>query len=517
MMPEHIEKEFEQLLLRFLAVYSWILQDKLFEENEVLVKDLYLILKKIQSYSAIYHFQKEFHISTFLLSAFQVSGSTYHLTKQKALLVKRNLKILFSFLSGWKDDYSADGLKSITTLTAPILTDNVEYLECLINQFAENHIELILIEPSSVKVELLSQNHSTLFLDMSLTDANQICKQIRANSLLSNTYIIGFHSDTSAQGNSSHFDPILDMYLQHPYSFSSLRTKLEMVKEKHQHAQKKYNHSILRKEWVRFQRFNHLFSLILIQIEPNLRADKVDFVDMFAHIYEIYQACLRVYDEILLWNPFSFIVLLPATPIESAKLVIDRINKAIHKKGFESIKFTIGLIQSEHHYADIIDMVTLLENEAELNTGIKPIFSIPLQEQEFSMNQSDIRYKLLIIDDDPIPPVILQNYLGTDEWDIQICQDGANAIDFTLQWRPDVIICESKFLNFDGFFFCSQVRQNPILKDLGILFLSSQMLNNHVVRGLKVGADDYIVKPFSAEEVGERIRRVLRIKRTRRL
>lgn len=523
MQPTYLhQKKYEQLLNRFSDLYFVVLKNSKFYDNETTVTNLYHILKKIQSYSAVYHMLDVFHASTFVLSKIQVGETSYHLTKQSALTIKNSLKTLHTYLNTWKEqqDTPIDRVVSINlkaTIKAAIVTDNLEYLKLLTNQFDKYNIELTHIESSNVKLELLSQKHPILLYDLLLINGVKLIEEIKENPLLSNAFIIGFHSDFSNQDHTSNLNHPIDMYLPNPYPIEMVRKKLEREEKRHQPLQSEKTLLTLKKEWVRFQRFNNYFSLVFVHSETNQDTDHNHFVDNFAMLYQNYQNCLRIYDEVLIWDTQSFILLLPATTLEGAKLVVERMKEVTHEKGIDSITTTIGLIESEHHFADITDMISLLENKVKRNIGIQSICSIQLQEPVPKIIQEGTRYKILFIDEDPIPSAILQNYLGTDEWDFQICYDGTKALEKTLQWRPDVIICESKLSNFDGFFFCSQLRQNPILRNVRILFLSSQTLNSHVIRGFKVGADDYIGKPFSAEEVGERIRRLFRIQRIGRL
>jgi len=116
------------------------------------------------------------------------------------------------------------------------------------------------------------------------------------------------------------------------------------------------------------------------------------------------------------------------------------------------------------------------------------------------------RIKVLIVDDDMVTPVLLQNHLNRAEWEVQICTDSGRALEQAIQFRPQIILSDIHLEGNNGFSFCLQCRQIYSRREAVFMFLSHQNTTSNIVRGLQVGADDFIAKPFSAAEVEARMR-----------
>mgnify|MGYP003008669780 CR=1 FL=1 len=117
---------------------------------------------------------------------------------------------------------------------------------------------------------------------------------------------------------------------------------------------------------------------------------------------------------------------------------------------------------------------------------------------------------LLVVDDEVSILELIKNSLGKDGYLITVCQN-ADDVDIKKLHFYDLILLDVMMPGTDGFEFCKQIRN---MVDCPILFLTAKTLEEDILFGLGIGADDYITKPFSLRELEARI--VTNIKREER-
>ena len=93
---------------------------------------------------------------------------------------------------------------------------------------------------------------------------------------------------------------------------------------------------------------------------------------------------------------------------------------------------------------------------------------------------------------------------------VRAAVDGEEGLAFAKQEKPDIIISDVVMPKMDGFEFVRQLRQDPELAKVPLIMLTSRSQSSDKVRGLDLGADDYITKPFDPQELEARIRALLR-------
>lgn len=109
--------------------------------------------------------------------------------------------------------------------------------------------------------------------------------------------------------------------------------------------------------------------------------------------------------------------------------------------------------------------------------------------------------KLLLIDDDPNLILLVKDYLEFRGYEVLTAENGREGLQILEEHIPDMIICDVMMPEMDGYTFVEQVRQNPRTDWIPILFLSAKGQSQDRVRGLNIGADVYMVKPFEPEEL----------------
>ena len=116
-------------------------------------------------------------------------------------------------------------------------------------------------------------------------------------------------------------------------------------------------------------------------------------------------------------------------------------------------------------------------------------------------------YLILVIDDDPNICELLKVYLSKEDYEVITAQNGQDGIDKFKTYKPDMVLLDIMMPSKDGLKICREIRKissNPII------LLSAEDSEFDKVSGLELGADDFIVKPFSTKEVCARVRAILR-------
>ena len=117
--------------------------------------------------------------------------------------------------------------------------------------------------------------------------------------------------------------------------------------------------------------------------------------------------------------------------------------------------------------------------------------------------------RLLIVEDDPALLRGLVDAFQKNGFSVQVACDGDSAIDLATADPPNAILLDLMLPGANGFEVCRALRQDEEL-DMPILMLTARGQENDIVRGLNLGADDYITKPFSIHELLARVRAALR-------
>ncbi len=114
---------------------------------------------------------------------------------------------------------------------------------------------------------------------------------------------------------------------------------------------------------------------------------------------------------------------------------------------------------------------------------------------------------ILVVDDEPRYLRLVEVNLSTEGYRVITAADGQQAIDRTAAEKPDLILLDVMMPVMDGFTACERIRE---FSAVPIIIITAKGEERDRVRGLDAGADDYIVKPFSAQELLARVRAVLR-------
>lgn len=118
-------------------------------------------------------------------------------------------------------------------------------------------------------------------------------------------------------------------------------------------------------------------------------------------------------------------------------------------------------------------------------------------------------HKILIADDEPNILISLEYLMKREAYDVSVARDGQEAIDAILREHPHLVLLDVMMPRKTGFEVCQEVRANEQIKDTLILMLTAKGRETDVAKGLALGANAYMTKPFSTKELVRRVREML--------
>ena len=118
--------------------------------------------------------------------------------------------------------------------------------------------------------------------------------------------------------------------------------------------------------------------------------------------------------------------------------------------------------------------------------------------------------RVLIVEDEEALATLLEYNLGQEKFDVTLAADGEEGILKIEENPPDVVILDWMLPKVSGIEICRRIRSRPETRNIPIIMLTARSEEADRIRGLETGADDYLTKPFSTNELIARVRAVLR-------
>ena len=116
---------------------------------------------------------------------------------------------------------------------------------------------------------------------------------------------------------------------------------------------------------------------------------------------------------------------------------------------------------------------------------------------------------ILLVEDDQNFGDVLRSYLEMHEYTVDLAKDGEQGIIKYNEGDFDLCILDVMMPKKDGFTLAKEIREKD--KDIPLIFLTAKSLKEDVLEGFKIGADDYITKPFNSEELLLRVQAIMRL------
>ncbi|MFN4064090.1 response regulator [Azoarcus communis] len=119
--------------------------------------------------------------------------------------------------------------------------------------------------------------------------------------------------------------------------------------------------------------------------------------------------------------------------------------------------------------------------------------------------------KILIVDDEPNIVISLEFLMKREGFDVQVANDGEEGVHKVRAFRPDLVLLDVMMPKKNGFEVCQELKSDPDLQSIKVLMLTAKGRDTEVSKGLALGADAYMTKPFSTKELVERVRVMLEV------
>lgn len=120
--------------------------------------------------------------------------------------------------------------------------------------------------------------------------------------------------------------------------------------------------------------------------------------------------------------------------------------------------------------------------------------------------------QVLIIDDEPIMRKLLEQILK-DRYETVSLENGREALEWMYSGNiPDLVVADLNMPEIDGFEYITRVRESGFFSDVPLIVLSGEESSAERIKSLKLGANDYLIKPFNPEELGLRIDNLIRLR-----
>jgi DNA-binding response OmpR family regulator len=136
--------------------------------------------------------------------------------------------------------------------------------------------------------------------------------------------------------------------------------------------------------------------------------------------------------------------------------------------------------------------------------GLSAIIARRSQYREEAMARS-----VLIVDDEPNIVLALEFLVKQAGYNVRVARDGEAALAAVAESPPDLILLDVMMPKRDGFDVCQTIRENPDWKSTRIIMLTARGRDIDREKGIALGADDYITKPFSTRDVVELVKKYL--------
>lgn len=117
--------------------------------------------------------------------------------------------------------------------------------------------------------------------------------------------------------------------------------------------------------------------------------------------------------------------------------------------------------------------------------------------------------EILIVDDEPSIVIPIQFLMEQQGYSVLVAENGEDALDAIYKYKPDLILLDIMLPRIDGYEVCEIVRLNPDYRNIKIIFLTAKGREVEIAKGLALGANAYITKPFSNTELVAKVKSLL--------
>ena len=119
-------------------------------------------------------------------------------------------------------------------------------------------------------------------------------------------------------------------------------------------------------------------------------------------------------------------------------------------------------------------------------------------------------HRILVVDDEPDITALVAYHLAKGGYRVSTAANGPDALKAAREERPDVVVLDLMLPGVSGYDVLAELRRREETRDVGVILLTARREETDRIRGLSLGADDYLTKPFSPQELSLRVGALLR-------
>ncbi len=244
-------------------------------------------------------------------------------------------------------------------------------------------------------------------------------------------------------------------------------------------------------------------------------SSSTDYTKMASHISNLFSV-----------NPNSLLLIdnmnvLATDTLQLVENFMQFIDKKVHEGNGSMLSILLKDIlppETETLVKSFFDIVLEATNIGEIHTeiGLKDFdfrYSVSEDSVHLEYARKKIkgeRLKILIVDDEPDIPELLKLSLINEPYDFLVAYNGEQAIDITLKELPDLILLDIMMPDMDGYEVVEQLKKSKTASEIPVMMISAKTAVEDKVKGMELGIDDYISKPFDKREVKARIKMIMR-------
>lgn len=269
----------------------------------------------------------------------------------------------------------------------------------------------------------------------------------------------------------------------------------------------------------------HRATRLASRARENLAVGMLD-VDRFKSVNDIYghemgdrvlkrlaavvSKSLRASDLLARWGGEEFAVFFPNTEVDEARLAITKALKAFREEKFTTKDGRVLQVTFSAGVARVKSGATV---EQAIDDADRYLYLAKAAGRDQVLTEedkvTDIKRCVLLVEDDELTASVVKHYLKRDGFKVIHAKDAQGAIAATKDNPISLITLDVKIPGMDGFELLQRFRKVPSLHQVPVVMLTSAGRQEDIVRGFQLGADDYILKPFSPRELLARVHRFL--------
>jgi len=233
--------------------------------------------------------------------------------------------------------------------------------------------------------------------------------------------------------------------------------------------------------------------------------------EVLRRIRPVMDKVLRQTDLLARWGGEEFVVLFPKADARGAARGLEKALESFRRETFQVGEQTVSQVTFSAGVTEVSDEAGVEEAVAEADRLLymaKESGRNQVLTDETELPSREI--KVLLAEDDDIVASVVKHRLGREGFEVIHFPDGISALKGAVELDVSLAILDVKMPGMDGFELLGKLRKMPSYKTIPIVMLTSMGSEKDIVRGFELGADDYIMKPFSPIELLARIRRLIK-------